>query len=147
MIQADEANISPLSELPYKNCPISSPAPANKGTTIALINNANIILVRMRVSMCFVSSFATAIEMSGTSAVESAPISADGTNSSGIVMPTATPKRLIACEDEYPMLISLAGIINATSGCAKLPPTLTPVIGVERRKSCLKSFGLDSLPP
>ena len=91
IIHAEYCKSVPLRASSYKNNPILSPIAMKTGTIINETKIANISEDLTLFSMCSLSFFTSAIEMSGTSAVASEPMRADGKNKRGKVIPRATP--------------------------------------------------------
>lgn len=88
----------------------------NTGISKNDTNTANTIEDCTLFSMCFVSFFASAVEISGTIAVASEPIIDDGIYKNGNAIPTATPYISIDWLDVKPDAMSIAGRISAISG-------------------------------
>ena len=106
----------PLVVLLKSSIPICSPTPKNIGRKQKQIKSERVIAVCTCSLNSLVFFAAKLVESSGMSAVAYEPIIEFGNASSGMVMPRATPNKLMACSAEKPAEISLNGSSTAISG-------------------------------
>ena len=131
IIHAEKTSIRPLSALSKKKRPIFSPAPIYSGTKKHEMKRVIKTEEVMRLVICSLFFCATAVDKSGTRAIPSEPVKAEGIKRNGSVIPNAIPYKAKASLVGIPLATSLIGIMIAIIGCTRLDATRTKVIGVE----------------